>query len=132
MQNPPPQRRSSPVLVLIGFAVPCSVILIMLMPGPLQSRQVSRIAQAFSDVRRLRDEHASKTSQETVQLSEADPWGTTYRLESNENQPVRVRSAGPDRMFEENGTESDDIYSEMPVSSMEPFRNRRAREWAQA
>ncbi|MEZ6059894.1 MAG: hypothetical protein R3C19_05990 [Planctomycetaceae bacterium] len=57
-----------------------------------------------------------------------DPWGQQYRLMVLPGGESRVLSSGPNMVTGDDGVDDDDIYSDMPVSPMEPFRQRHRRE----
>ena len=117
------------ILVLLGLAFVCLPVLLLLMPYIEESRTESRTAQAYYDVRRLSDEYARPGLHDAGELPRVDPWGTPYRVVQLEGHRVRVLSAGPNMSMPPSGTDSDDIYSDMPVSPMEHFHVARDRQW---
>ena len=126
------------VVAILGIGIVCLPIFLALMPYVEQGRTEARIAQTYHDVRQLRDSHRStqppdkldpETTATKVALPDIDPWGQPYRLVWLDGEQVRVLSSGPDMSFSANGTDNDDIYSDMPTSPLQPIRARRNRQW---
>ncbi len=57
-----------------------------------------------------------------------DPWGQRYRLIVLPGGESRVLSCGPNMATGGDKMDNDDIYSDMPVSPMKPFQQRRRRD----
>lgn len=116
-------------LVVLGLGFVCLPVLLALMPYIEQGRTETRTATAYHDVQRLRDEYVRQGLTDAAEMPRADPWGTPYRVVPLEGHQVRVVSAGPNMYMPADGTDGDDIYSDMPVSPMDPFRAARNRQW---
>jgi len=63
----------SHLLTLLGLAVVCLPVLLSLMPNLATGRAEARIARAYDDVRRLRDEYVRRAPNEAAELPEIDP-----------------------------------------------------------
>jgi hypothetical protein len=108
------------------------VVFAMLAPYVDEGRQEARTGMANSAVRMLRDEFVGEAPREPTELEERDPWGNAYIVQAANDGQIRVTSAGPDGVFDSFVTGSDDIWSGMPASPMEPFHSGRRWECARA
>jgi len=100
------------------------------MPNIEQTRTEARIAQAYHEVRQMRDaqpEALSGVTPTTDSPPDTDPWGKPCRIVLLDGQQVRVLSSGPDTTFTPDRIDSDDIYSDMPTSPLGPIRTRKHR-----
>jgi hypothetical protein len=111
-----------PALICIGIV--SFILFLLLLPNIDESRTEVRIGEAYRNVLQLtnaphvREHFREGNTSATVELPETDPWDTPYRVMISDNK-LRVESAGPNQSFESNEDESDDIYSDMPVSPIE-------------
>lgn len=108
------------------------VVFAMLAPDVDQSAQEVGASRAYSDVRTLRDEFVGEAPHEPTELEDLDPWGNTYIIQAIDDDELRVASAGPDGVFDSTVPRSDDIWTDMPTSPLEPFQTQRNRELLRA
>lgn len=122
-------------LVLLGLAVACMPLFLLLMPYGEASRTEARLLIAYVQVHRLCDHHRESleasaaeaptapdaVAGSTINLSQRDPWGQHYRLVSlggRDAGQIRVYSSGPNLHSPLSGMDADDIDSGMPVSPL--------------
>ena len=126
------------ILMMLGISVACFVAFLTLIPDVKPARSTVRAMQSYHDVCELVESYeaaqpvikpAAEGTISTAELSEADPWGTPYRLVKDGDGQVRVFSAGPNMAFASDGIDKDDIYSDMPVSPFEAFSAHTNRQW---
>ncbi len=107
---------------IIGMGIVCLPVFLMLFPNIEMSRSEARLSMAFDEARRLHQTLADEENSESVTtLSDLDPWEQPYRLVQLDGHQVRVLSSGPNMSFSPTGIEDDDIYSDMPISPIEPI-----------
>ena len=100
-----------------------------LMPDLEQGRNEVRLAQAWIDVRCIRDATIAEGQLSFGDRSPEDPWGEPYWLEPGRGGKPRIVSSGPNGTSPDGGLDEDDIHSGMTVSPTKPISDRRNRQW---
>lgn len=113
-------------IAVMGF-VSFAVMSFFFAPDIKETRSEARIGEAYRQVCRIAN--PNPTNLEFDPLPDKDPWGQSYQLEMVNDQIVRVLSCGPNKSTPENGFDSDDIYSDMPVSPVSVIMREKNREW---
>lgn len=115
------------VLVIGGVCFVGSAV--TLMPDVKPGRNEIRLAQAWIDVRMIRDATIAEGQLSFGDRSQEDPWGEPYWLEKGREGTIQIVSSGPNGTSPENGFDNDDIHSDMTASPAKPVSDRRNRQW---
>lgn len=114
------------VLVIGGV---CFVVYALtLMPALEPGRNEIRLAQAWIDVRCIRDATVAEGQLNFGDRSQEDPWGEPYWLEQGRGGKPRIVSSGPNGTSPDGGLDGDDIHSGMTDSPAKPISDRRNRQ----
>lgn len=115
--------------MLVNGGVCFVVSALTLMPELEQGQNESRLAQAWTDVRCIRDATIAEGQLSFGDLSPEDPWGQPYWLVPGRGGKPRIVSSGPNGTSPDDGLDEDDVHSDMTDSPTKPISDRRNRQW---
>jgi len=114
--------------IFLGVGILWVLSFLWLAPPIEEGVSEVRVRYAYRQVRLLHRDYSGELPEQMADLEERDPWGQPYRLTLLDDGGFRVMSAGPNETFDDPNASSDDIFTGMPHSPLEPFARKRNRQ----